>query len=900
MRNKRGVLLPASFLLPLLLLLCIFAVNGLAPFGSATLLQSDGRGQYVSYFALYQDLFAGRADWFYSFEKLLGGSLSGLFAYYLASPFNLLLLLFPRSELPLAMNCLILLKMSCCGLTMALYLDGTHGLKPWSLIFTTAYALCGYNNAYAWCIMWLDAVVLLPLVALGIERLWQSGRPVLYVFSLSAAILFCFYTGYMLCVFSVLYLLWRLSIDTTSLRRLPWKKLLRFAGASLLAGGVSAGMLLPGFLALSGGVPISPYYSVTRFTYPAALRVLQLLLPGLAEPDRLVAPVLAAVLLLLGGSALLMCRALLSETGSRKVRIFSVILCLGLFTAWYVLVEFPILREQLGFTDRTILTKFLLGYVPYWEFYNGSPNVYVGSLALLLCFSSLLNRAIPRRERAAGFLLLLALLASVSLYVPNLIWHGFEENNCFNYRYSFVLSFVLLMLAESSFRRRDGLSRPALIVPFALCAGILVLTVLRPIFFWESRYALLSALFLLLGLGALLWWRKGSRWGIAAVCAVELCALCLSTGMTFHEQSGHGVQRQRFRETYLREQARIDSVLLADDDFYRIRKEGTVVNTNDPMLFSYPGLVHFSSSEKLATIALLGRLGLYTSPVYWANGDLGGSRAVDTLLGVRYYLSGSGVADYEQVGEGLWRNPHALPLAYAASLSAADAPALDNDACLNINRAYSALTGAQQEIFRPAGSEDLRLVVTSTEPLYFQPWDETIGSCTVQCGEEVFDSGKEVIRFPCAVYLGSFSVGDELILSVSGKDGAAVPPPDKEYLFYEDSAALADAVALLHHSPCTTLIRSASNLETTVTLDEESLLVYTLPWDEGWQITIDGEASQAETALGVLMAVRLTPGSHTVALRFTPAGLLPGLAISAASLALTLLWCLLRRCRRGK
>ena len=163
MSEKRGSLLTAAtFFLPFFLLLGIFAALGLAPFGDRSLLVSDAQGQYLSYFALYQDLFAGKADWFYSFGKLLGGSLSGLFAYYLASPFNLILLLFPKEQIPLAVDWMILLKMSACGLTMGLYLRRCFGLRPESLVLTTAYALCGYNNAYAWCVMWLDAAVLLP------------------------------------------------------------------------------------------------------------------------------------------------------------------------------------------------------------------------------------------------------------------------------------------------------------------------------------------------------------------------------------------------------------------------------------------------------------------------------------------------------------------------------------------------------------------------------------------------------------------------------------------------------------------------------------------------------------------------------------------------------------------
>ena len=86
--TRKRPLLAASFFLPFFLLLALYALLGIAPFGEQALLLADGKGQYLSFFALYQDIFAGRADPFYSFGKLLGGPVSGLYAYYLASPFN--------------------------------------------------------------------------------------------------------------------------------------------------------------------------------------------------------------------------------------------------------------------------------------------------------------------------------------------------------------------------------------------------------------------------------------------------------------------------------------------------------------------------------------------------------------------------------------------------------------------------------------------------------------------------------------------------------------------------------------------------------------------------------------------------------------------------------------------
>ena len=892
--SKRAALLAASFLTPFALLLGICAVLGLAPFGDGVLMISDARGQYLSYFALYQKLLTGKADWLYSFEKLLGGSLSGLYAYYLASPWNLLLLLFPKSGLALGLDWLIVLKMSACGLTMVLYLDGTRGLRPASLLFTTAYALCGYSNAYAWCVMWLDAVVLLPLIALGIERLWRQGRPLLYILSLGGAIVCCFYTGYMLCLFSVLYFLFLVLRDTPSLRKLQWKRLLRYALASLLAGGLSAGMLLPGFLALRGGVPVSPYRSVARFTYPAALRLLELLLPGRGDHDALVTPTLLLCALVL--AALLLGACLLFRKKRDRAGFALLGLLLALLTAWYLLVELPVCRE-LGASEKRILSKLLLGYVPFWEFYNGSPNLYAGSLSLLLGLSFFFNRAVPRRERFAGLLLLGVLLASACFYLPNLVWHGFEENNCFNYRWSFVLPFVLLLLAERSFGLREGLRPHALWLPGIGCGAVLLLALRWPLWFQENWMLLLCAVFLAAELALLLCWRRGSRAAGAALCAVGAAALCLSTGLSFRDQAQSASGLASLRRRIEAEQARVDLATDGAEGFLRLRKDGTVINYNDPMLFGYPGMVHFSSAEKLSTIRFLGQLGLSTSPNYWANGDAGESRAADTLLGVGRVLSAEAIAGYETLSEGVWRNPWALPLAFAADPAAENEAALGEEPCRNLNTVFSLLTGREEAIFVPAGSEGLRLTVTSAEPLYLQSWSEAVTGCRVlRNGEEyaVF----EELHYPNALALGCFAPGDELRLELTG-EGAVPARGTEEILFYEDSAALAACSALLRRDACTLEIQSASRLSVRTETAEEKLLVLTLPWDEGWRLRVDGEDAEAETALGVLLAVRLTPGAHTVTLRFVPPGLVPGLAVSACSLCAALAWGLLRK-RRGE
>lgn len=114
-----------------------------------------------------------------------------------------------------------------------------------ALLVSCFYALSGFMAAYNYNIMWVDCVVLLPLIVLGLERLVKEGRCGLYCVTLSLSIFTNFYISIMICIFLVLYFCILLVTEKHRLRSIGY-----FGLFSFLAGGMASVLLIPEVLAL--------------------------------------------------------------------------------------------------------------------------------------------------------------------------------------------------------------------------------------------------------------------------------------------------------------------------------------------------------------------------------------------------------------------------------------------------------------------------------------------------------------------------------------------------------------------------------------------------------------------------------------------------------------------------
>lgn len=181
------------------------------PFGENLLVYNDMQYQYTDFFLWFSNVLHGKDSLIYSFHSGLGGSTLALFAYYLASPLNLLVYFVDSAHIGEFLTLLICLKLLLCSVTSYIYISRRFQPAPlFRILISVSYALMGYNILQCSNIMWLDGVIAAPVIALGIYRLISGNRRNLYFFTLFYGILTCWYTGYMLCLFAVLYFLFEM------------------------------------------------------------------------------------------------------------------------------------------------------------------------------------------------------------------------------------------------------------------------------------------------------------------------------------------------------------------------------------------------------------------------------------------------------------------------------------------------------------------------------------------------------------------------------------------------------------------------------------------------------------------------------------------------------------------
>lgn len=847
-------------------LLVAYACFGIYPFGKLSVVYGDMHSQYLDFHAMLWRVLREGESPAYSFLAGLGGTLIPMFAYYLMSPFSLLVAFFPIDGLQDALLLITLLKVA--AIAMGYVYFARHALAQRGLdavLFAPCYALSGYVVAYASNIMWLDGLILLPIVLVQLLRLLRDGRWLGLCLSLTVLFWVQFYIGYMVGIFVLLAFFLLAFVG-----RYPQvgKRFLQFAGATLLAAGLCAVLLLP-----------------------TAIRLLDNALHTTVNQQELGA---------------------FSISAAQAMQLFSK----NLFAA----------------SD---------GYA------SGQAQIYSGMACALLLPVYLLNSGIPLRRRLCTFGL--AALLFVSCLEPHLtyFWHAMDRATGFPCRFSFLLVFLMIYMANDCYIHRGTCS--ILVLVGSAVAWALFVLLAKPYGLFpdtlRGREGIALAL-LLAYLLLFLWMRQRpgrQRWAamLLLVCiVVEMSANAYGTLLGIAPSF---LSRETLLSQYTQRQELLAQTESAEGMPYRV--DDTLEDrSNISFLLGTMRQRHFNSAASGRLGDALNRLGYHYGGI--VHHYLGSTIATESLFGLRYlagdrfHMPGQKPNDYyaevAQAGRlALFENAYAFPLAFAASEEALSFDIL-GEAWENVsqftlqNSLFASLAGqAVLPLYVPIEltAEPYNLEAGEWEAERFQWWrapdpDDTsylrlsgvaeldapvyvgaeilppTGTVQVKANEYTLMELESFYRNQMA-YAGQYWPGETVAVYLYPMFSRMLL--DFMGVYALDMDVLSDLSDSFYDQQMTDVRWTDTRITGSVETEEDQILFLSVPYDGGWLVTVDGKPASVEKALGIFLGIRLSPGTHQVELTYRPVGLVSGAILSGISLLvlLTLLGCRAWLRRRG-
>nr|WP_305132629.1 YfhO family protein [uncultured Acetatifactor sp.] len=838
--NRQRAALVLSFLIPSMVMLALFVVNRIYPFGDRSFLFSDMYHQYMPFFSELLHKVRGGENLSFSFNVGIGSNFLALFVYYLASPFHIFSLLVPESYLMEFMSYLIVLKIGLAGLTSYLYLRRRSGLsgagkedalsagsgaggEMGALFFSCFYALSGFMAAYNYNIMWVDCVVLLPLIVLGLERLVREGRCGLYCVTLALSIFTNYYISIMICIFLVLYFGLLLVTERRGMRDICRRDVPRFALYSLLAGGMAAMLLVPEVCAILrtdfGDMDfpekIESYFSILDMLARHCVCVYTE--RGLDHWPNIYC----------GSAVLLMIPLYLMN---RRISIREKFCRMGL--AGFLLLSFG-----------TNMLDFIWHGLNYPDSLPARQSFVYIFLVLTMCHDAYQHvRELEGQQILYGYLW----AAGFFLFCEKFVDHEDFEWGVKLLTLAFVSLYAVLLYLYRT--KEDGTLHRGL--------AVMALTI------------------------------------VVAECTINTYVTSLGTV----SRSAYLGQQEDYKALYQETKGR-------EEGFYRLEKF-TRKTKNDGTLTGYPTASLFSSTLNSQVMDMYERLGMRHSKVYYGfDGATALTSAMLNVAYMFGESADYENGLYTLIGHSgdifLYQCNAALPFGYVAPVGY-DLPEGYEDQGLKLQNQMVNDLGVEGVLFRKEEGEQRgdNVEFTPQEGGYYYAILTASGTGKMDCigGSTVEEKYKD-LKDGSILYLGYLEKEQTVTLTNGDEDDET--PKVQADIYRMDQAVLWEALELLSARHMEDVEWKNDTLTGSLELAEAGRVILSVPYEAGWQVRVNGEEARGELFGGCLMAFDLEPGEYRFEMKYVPEGSGAGIMVSIMSIAAFCGITALRR-RRGR
>jgi len=839
----------------------IYVIFSVFPFGSITVMRMDLYHQYGPLFAELYDRIVEHKSLLYSWITGGGSSFLGNYLNYLSSPLSFLIFLFDKEDISYAITFIVALKCILSATSFSYYLKKSFNKDNYFLsAFGILYAFSAYFLAYYWNVMWLDAMIMLPLIALGIEKIFKTGDIKLYTVSLIILFFANYYMGYMCCIFAVLYFFvcfintysndGKLNENAVYEKKYSTKALMnnvfinrgvKFAFASIIAALICAITLVPVFMILKNS-------SATSGTFPQTFK--------------------------------------------------SYFDLLDLITSHFALLETTIRSSG----DNVL------------------PNIYTGILTFILLPLFLVNNKIKLKEKATYVVLIIFFVFCFNNNCAEYIWHAFHFPNDLPYRYSYMYSFIIAVMGYKTILNFKGIKvKDIAYTGLAIISFVIVCQKFLTNKMTNSTiYATIIFVTLWCGFLFLLKNKNAQKKTVSFVLVTFiLCETIISSivGLPLNQDN------KNYKENYKTYTDAINYIDNKDSGFYRT--ELCYLNTRmDPAYYGYNGISVFSSMAYESYSQLQSSLGMQGNKVnsYTYNTQ---TPVYNMMFNIKYLIQTDvSLAPssnlYKKIyttsdkKSNVYESKYNLPIAYCVN-SKIDDWVTDEGNPFEIQSDFVKLATGYSNLFKPVeynstdfdavsgddvtengtywleksdsssnyGTETVSLSPTIDGNLYLYVKSSDLKTITVN-SEKVSDITQSM-EDAYILDLGYHNKGDEVLVSLDASKMESESTSFDFYCYTADDTVVKNMYNSLAGNSLNVESYSDTTIKGTVKAKENCYLYSSIPYDDGWSVYVDGKKAETFEIGGTLLAIELTPGQHKIEYKYFPVGFLYGIIISAVT-----------------
>ncbi len=852
-----------------LLVMLVLGCLGFAPFGEKVIAVADARIQYLDFFAYLRKVLLGQDSLLFTFAKGLGGSGLALFAYYLASPLNLFVVLFSATNLGLFFNLLFVLKVILAASFFAIFLTWRFqaSIKPPHaqvnlskciivILLSIAYGLSQYMLAQSSNTMWLDGVYMLPLMMLGASKLVRNRSGILLAVTTGLTILFNWYAGGINCLFIIIWFGLELALQTVAHHyniKTIFKVLCHFVISMFLGVLISGILFLPTVLNVLG-------------TGHSSLQIRDLLTPRFVGqfPSALerytlgADSIYGAVSLFCGSLALL--GTIMIFISSKVTRSHKIIF--GIFASILLLIFY--------WQPLVLLFSLLEGVGSYWYRYS-----YVAIAGLLFMAAYFFCQVSPLNCRVSLStcqpLPLNHQALSLSTHHTSLPKHSTTI-----LKVGAVCACVLVFIHYCQSTQSTTLVYLTAILILAMAFAL----------FLQSRFQKTSLIFItLIALFEL---------GAETFLIIKRCQEVTATDLANY--SNDMISKLDF----LAEQD-ISEYRISQTSPHYISEYRESANFNEPLAYSYKSISSYTSLPKDNQLDLLERLGY--RKVYNLNNIITTSiLGTDSLLGVKYVFSNYPINGLRALPEqpGIYENPYALPLAFNYQTNDFEIHTSANPFEYQ-NEIFSKLLGEKVALYRPLTFKLTQKGDVSRDQTQQYQIQIPKGNFAIYGNIPASASNPDLLMrvnhhyttiyardidtnggslSPSVFYIPTATNDREATIELTSQTSYHLAA-NQEQFYALDLDLFAKVVQKIKQQSLVTSIKyDAGKLSATVDAQSGQALFLPVAYDRGWEVKLNSKVIKPELFADALYSIPLEPGANTLEMTYDEPGVTAGIIIT--------------------